>query len=109
MPLQAPIAEWILQDLTAIAGNAVGIVGPATTSAYAGSDVGLRRLAVDYGVDYILNGRDLSANGPPRLLAELIRVSDGVHVWVRPYEDLSDGRSIGQEISREVARVLELR
>ena len=109
MPLQAPIAEWILQDLSAIAGNAVGIVGPTTTSAYARSDVGLRRLAVDYSVDYILNWRDLSANGPPRLLAELIRVSDGVHVWVRPYEDLSDGRSIGQEISREVARVLELR
>ncbi len=109
MPLQAPIAEWILQDLSALAGNTVGIVGPTTTIAYAGSDVGLRRLATDYGVDYILNGRDLSANGPPHLLAELIRVSDGVHVWVRPYEDLSDGRRIGQEISRQVARVLELR
>jgi len=108
MPLQAPIAEWILQDLSAIAGDDVGIVGPTTTSAYAGTDVGLRRLAADYGVDYILNGRELSANGPPRLLAELIRVSDGVHVWVRPYEDLSDGRRIGQEISHHVARVLDL-
>jgi DNA-binding winged helix-turn-helix (wHTH) protein/TolB-like protein len=109
MPLQAPIAEWVLQDLSAIGGDAVGIVGPTTTSAYAGSDVSLRRLATDYRVDYILNGRDLSANGRPRLLAELIRVSDGVHVWVRPYEDLSDGRRIGKEISGHVARVLELR
>lgn len=109
MPLQAPIAEWILQDLSAIAGDSVGLVGPTTTSAYAGSDVSLRRLAADYGVDYILNGRDLSAGGRPRLLAELIRVSDGVHVWVRPYEDLSDSRRIGEEISRHVVRVLELR
>jgi DNA-binding winged helix-turn-helix (wHTH) protein/TolB-like protein len=109
MPLQAPIAEWVLQDLSAIGGDSLGIVGPTTTSAYAGSDAGLQRLSADYGVDYILNGRDLSSNGRPRLLAELIRVSDGVHVWVRPYEDLSDGRRIGQEISRHVARVLELR
>jgi hypothetical protein len=27
---------------------------------------------------------------------------------VRPYEDLSDGRRIGQEISSNVARVLKL-
>jgi DNA-binding winged helix-turn-helix (wHTH) protein/TolB-like protein len=109
MPIQAPIAEWILQDLSTIAGDSLGIVGPTTTSAYAGSDAGLQRFVADYGVDYILNGRDLSATGRPRLLAELIRVSDGVHVWVRPYEDLSDGRRIGQEISRNVARVLNLR
>jgi TolB-like protein len=42
------------------------------------------------------------------LLAELIRVSDGVHVWVRPYDDLSDGRRLGREISENVARVLQL-
>jgi DNA-binding winged helix-turn-helix (wHTH) protein/TolB-like protein len=109
MPFQSSIAEWILQDLSTVAGDSVGIVGPTTTSAYDGSDAGLKRLAADYGVDYIVNGRELGANGGPRLLAELIRVSDGVHLWVRPYEDLSDGRRVGQEISRHVARVLQLR
>jgi hypothetical protein len=32
-----------------------------------------------------------------------------VHVWVRPYDDLSDGRRLGREISENVARVLQLR
>ena len=109
MPFQSSIAEWVLEDLSTIAGDSAAIVGPTTTSSYAGSDLDLRRLAADYGVDYIVNGRELKASGGPRMLAELIRVSDGVHVWVRPYEDLSDGRRVGQEISRHVARVLQLR
>ena len=42
------------------------------------------------------------------MFAELIRVSDGVHVWVNPYDDLSEGRRIGLEISANVARELGL-
>jgi len=108
MPFQAPIAESILEDLAANSGPSVGLVGPTTTSAYAGSNANLRRLADDYRLDYIVNGRLLGQAGAPRMLAELIRVSDGVHVWVRPYEDLTDGRRVGREISHHVARVLKL-
>ena len=66
-------------------------------------------MAADYRIDYIVNARDLGADRGHGLLAELIRVSDGVHVWVRPYEDLSDGRRLGREIGENVARVLQLR
>jgi DNA-binding winged helix-turn-helix (wHTH) protein/TolB-like protein len=103
-----PIAEWILVDLSAMVGSAAGIVGPTTTTAYKSSDAGLRRLADDYDLEYILNGRFLGGDSGPRLLAELIRVSDGSHVWVRAYDDLTGGQRLGQEISRNVVRVLEL-
>jgi DNA-binding winged helix-turn-helix (wHTH) protein/TolB-like protein len=109
MPFKASIAEWILEDLATIAGDSAGVVGPTTTAAYGSSDADLRRLASDYRIDYIVNGRDLSAGDGPVLLAELIRTSDGVHVWVQPYEDLSDARRLGKEISGNVARVLRLR
>ena len=107
MPFQAPVAEWVLEDLSRLAGDSAGIVGPTTTSAYTASDAGVRRLAADYRVDFVLNGRFLDADGR-RLLIELIRVSDGVHVWVRPYDDLADSRRVGRDISHHVARVLEL-
>ncbi len=109
MPFKASIAEWIVEDLANVAGNSVAVIGPTTTAAYSGSDADLRRLAADYRLDYIINGRDIAADDGPALLAELIRVSDGAHVWVRPYEDLTDGRGLGREISRHVARVLQLR
>jgi DNA-binding winged helix-turn-helix (wHTH) protein/TolB-like protein len=108
MPFESRIAEQLRQDLSALAGRAVGLVGPTTTSAYAEGDAGVRRLAADYRLDYVINARPLASGGGRRVLAELIRVSDGVHVWVKPYEDLSDGRRIGQEISANVARVLKL-
>jgi DNA-binding winged helix-turn-helix (wHTH) protein/TolB-like protein len=103
-----PIVEWILEDLSVVAGSSAGLVGPTTTAAYDASEAGLRRLADDYDLHYIVNGRFLEAERGPRMLAELIRVSDGAHVWVRSYEDLSEGRRIGLDISRNVARVLEL-
>jgi DNA-binding winged helix-turn-helix (wHTH) protein/TolB-like protein len=109
MPFEAPIAEWIVSELATIGGNSVGVVGPTTTAAYGGSDADLRRLAADYRIDYIVNARDLGADRGPGLLAELIRVSDGVHVWVRPYDDVSDGHRLGREIGENVARVLHLR
>jgi DNA-binding winged helix-turn-helix (wHTH) protein/TolB-like protein len=108
MPFEAPIAEWVLDRLSQIAGQSAGIVGPTTTSAYAASDSGLRRLATDYRVDYIVNGRPVNADGEMRLLVEVIRVSDGVHVWVRRYDDLADRRRIGEDVSRHVAAVLKL-
>jgi DNA-binding winged helix-turn-helix (wHTH) protein/TolB-like protein len=108
MPFESRIAEQILQDLSAAGGGDVGLVGPTTTAAYAQGDAGVRRLAADYRLDYVINARPLASAGGRRVLAELIRVSDGVHVWVRPYADLSDGERIGQEISANVARVLKL-
>jgi DNA-binding winged helix-turn-helix (wHTH) protein/TolB-like protein len=108
MPFKASIADWILEDLATIAGDSVGVIGPTTTAAYAGTDTDLRRLAADYRIDYIINARDVASNGSPALLAELIRASDGAHVWVRPYVDLTDGRRLGREISQNVARVLQL-
>ena len=108
MAFEAPVAESALENLSTIAGQAVEIVGPTTTSAYNGSDNGIRRLAADYRLDFVLNGRSLGAGAEPYLLAELIRVSDGAHVWVRPYKDLGDRLGVGQEIAREVARALAL-
>jgi DNA-binding winged helix-turn-helix (wHTH) protein/TolB-like protein len=118
MPFEAPIAEWVLDHLSQLADQSVGIVGPTTTSAYSGSEDGLRRLAADYRVDYIVNGRKVEAAGDTGsasakasadlLLVEVIRVSDGVHVWVRRYDDLADRRRIGEDISRHVASVLKL-
>jgi DNA-binding winged helix-turn-helix (wHTH) protein/TolB-like protein len=109
MPFEAPIAEWVLDRLSQLAGQSAGIIGPTTTTAYAASDDGLRRLATDYRVDYIVNGRPVEADGKTLLLVEVIRVADGVHVWVRRYDDLADRRRIGEDISRHVAAALELR
>jgi DNA-binding winged helix-turn-helix (wHTH) protein/TolB-like protein len=102
------IAEWVLQDLTLAVGERAEIGGPTTTSSYTDSGDALRRLALEYELDYIVNGRFLNDERGTRMLAELIRASDGAHTWVEVYQELDDGRRIGEEISRNVIRELRL-
>jgi TolB-like protein len=101
-----PISDAILQGFS---GTPAAFVGPTTTSRYTDSAADMRRLAEDFGLDFVLNGRFGTGEGEPRLLAELIRTSDGAQVWTSRYDDLSDGGRIGREISEQVARVLALR
>ncbi|HXV75315.1 MAG TPA: winged helix-turn-helix domain-containing protein [Candidatus Polarisedimenticolaceae bacterium] len=103
-----PIAEWIVEDLTHTAGPRAAIIGPTTTTGYDGTDAAIARLAADYDLDYVVNGRFLDDGRGARMLAELIRVSDGAHTWVEAYHELDDGRRIGREISAGVVRELGL-
>jgi len=102
-----PIAEWILEEMTSLAAERVEIVGPTTTVSFEESGIGL--LAERYGLGYVVNGRFLSDEEAPAMLAELIRSADGAHVWVRRFDDLADGKGIGIEIGRGVVEELGLR
>ena len=37
-------------------------------------------------MNYLVHGRYLPGPASPRLVAELIRASDGVHVWVNAFD-----------------------
>ena len=104
----------VTEELTSrLAGlRHVAVSSSTTVAEYDRRGKSLPRIGADLGVDYIIEGsvRWARAADAPRvrITPKLIRVSDGVHVWVRPYADLSDGRRIGQEISANVAGVLKL-
>ena len=100
------IAETVLEELTTALDGRAEIVGPTSTTPYGHRDASMRNLAADYDLDYIVNGRFLDDERGKRMLAELIRASDGAHVWVQAYGDLTEGRRIGLEISGAVAAEL---
>ena len=95
------VAEWVLEELASIPTDRLQVIGPATTVDYELPERTLRDLAADYDLDYIVNGRFLSDSDPPSMLAELIRTSDGAHIWVKRYEAFESEKEIGLEISRE--------
>lgn len=94
MPFQPPapsnafagndVAVQLVEALTNAQEQPYEVIGPTTTEAY--SDTSLRQLIQDFNIDYILNGRFTSTAGRNRLLAEVIRATDGAHVWVRYFE-----------------------
>lgn len=115
MPFEAPedrqvrgepgrIAEALLLELGSLGASRLGVIGPATTVSYA-SDPTLERLIEETAVDWIINDRFIDSETSPTgsgLLIEIIRASDGVHVWV---EAIDDASATDQIVPRVVAAV----
>jgi DNA-binding winged helix-turn-helix (wHTH) protein/TolB-like protein len=126
------IGEQVLADLANRRPDAA-IVGPRTTEPLREQGLSLPQIAAALDVAYVLNARHLSGEPPgaspllpsgaspllprgaspllpggasPLLLVELIRTSDGKHVWVRRYEQLEDWRPIATEITDGVASTI---
>lgn len=78
------VAVQLVEALTNIKEQPYEVIGPTNTEAYSNRE--LRRLIQDFNIDYILNGRFTNTEGRNRLLAEVIRATDGAHVWVRYFE-----------------------
>jgi TolB-like protein len=84
----------------------------ARTSAFSfrGDDVDLRAVGEALGVAHVLEGSVRHANGQIRITAQLIRVSDGFHLWSQTYErTLDDVFAVQDEIVTELSRVLQVR
>ncbi len=102
-----PIAEHLLEQLMAQVGERAEIIGPTSTASYGSSATALRDLAGDYDLDYLVNGRFIHDENGYRMLAELIRVRDGAHVWVERYSDLNRHALIADAISKATINELD--
>ena len=92
------LAESVLADLMRVRQPSLEVIGPTTTTQYVDGEQPIRELIADLDVDYILNGRfSGDGEGRPRMLAEVVRATDGAHVWVRSYRDISRHENIAQE------------
>ena len=84
----------------------------ARTSAFSfrGDDVDLRTVGEALGVAHVLEGSVRHANGRIRITVQLIRVSDGFHLWSQTYErTLDDVFAVQDETVTELTRVLQVR
>lgn len=88
------IAEEILAALTIPIRESLDVIGPTTTVAYDDNPQRLRAVIDDLAPDYIINGRFTMKDGTPRILMEIIRGSDGAHVWVRYFGSEVPARDI---------------
>lgn len=75
------IAMGLVETLTNQTGSNHQVIGPTTTISYLPDH--LPELIQDYAIDYVINGRFLTRNDTNGVLAEVIRATDGAHVWVR--------------------------
>lgn len=100
----AGVAERILLGVDRAGGGRLELVGPTTTGAYGADAASMSRLVADLGVDYLVNGRYLS-DPAPALFAEVIRASDGVHLWVRAFDPQEDPQTIVETVTDAVTAI----
>ncbi len=82
----------------------------ARTSSFAfkGKDTGIAEIAATLGVAHILEGSVQKSGQRIRVTAQLIRASDGFHVWSQNYtRPLEDIFAIQDEIATDVAHALD--
>ena len=84
----------------------------ARTSAFsfAGQDVDLREIGDALGVAHVLEGSVRRGMETIRVTAQLIRSSDGMHLWSETYDrPESDVLAIQDDIVADISRALEIR
>jgi eukaryotic-like serine/threonine-protein kinase len=100
------LAEEIINALA----QAPGLKVTARTSAFSfkGKDTKVAQIALELGVEHILEGSVRKAGNRIRVTAQLIKASDGFHIWSERYDrELSDIFAVQDELSIAITAALK--
>lgn len=102
------IAEDILNDLAQI--DKLRVVSRTSSFAFKGKTEDLRSVGLKLNAQNILEGSVRKAGNRVRITAQLIKVSDGYHLWSERYDrDLDDIFAIQDEISQSIVAALKIK
>jgi len=102
------LAEDIIDALTQVPGLRV----MARTSAFSfrGKEVDVREIGARLNVEHILEGSVRRAGSRIRVTAQLVKASDGYHLWSQRFDrEMTDVFAIQDEISQAIVEKLRLR
>ena len=111
---QAGDMEWFADGLAEEILDALShtpdlLVSSRTSSfRFKGSDLDISQIAKELGVAHVLEGSVRAVGDRLRVTAQLIRASDGFHIWSESYDrDKSDMISIQEDLATHIAQALE--
>ncbi len=101
------LSEEILNSLARVDGMLV--VGRTSSFQFKGKEVDLRTIGERLGVANVLEGSVRREGQRARITAQLIRASDGIHLWSETYDrTLTDTLAVQLDIAEHVAVVLDV-
>jgi TolB-like protein len=102
------LSEELLNQLAQV--PELRVIGRTSSFAFKGKNEDLRHIGEALGVNHLLEGSVRKAGNRVLITAQLIRQSDGSHIWSETYErSLDDIFAIQEEIARTVAGQLRLK
>jgi eukaryotic-like serine/threonine-protein kinase len=109
---QEYFSDGLAEEIINLLANIPGLKVIARTSAFAfkGQNIDIRRIAETLGVAHVLEGSVRRAGNRVRVTAQLIKATDGSHIWSERYDrELADVFAVQDEISAAIAGVLRVK
>ena len=111
---QAHDQEWFADGLAEEILNTLAktpdllVVSRTSSFRYKKSELDLPQIAAELGVAHVLEGSVRSSGNRIRVTAQLIRASDGFHLWSENYDrDVADMIAIQEDLALNIAQALE--
>ena len=109
-------ADGITDAITARLANlsGLGVISRQSAVQYKGSGKTTREIREELGVDYILEGtiqreRPSDPHSRVRIIPQLIRAEDDIHLWAETYdEDITEVFRVQSDIAERVAHELDI-
>jgi TolB-like protein len=101
------ITEEIINSLAHV--DSLKVIARTTSFAFKGKYVDVRNIGKELGVEMILEGSLRKSGNRLRITAQLIRVSDGTHIWSEKYDrEMKDIFEIQDELSLAIVDELKI-
>ncbi len=110
-PKQEYFSDGITEEIiTALSKTPrVFVIARNSTFTYKGKAVGVKQVAEELGVRYVLEGSVRKSENHVRVTAQLIDALTGKHLWAERYDrDLKELFAIQDEITLEIIRALQV-
>ena len=101
------LTEEIINAVAQI--NGLRVISRTSAFSYKGTDMDVRTIGEELGVDAVLEGSVRKEGSTVRITTQLIRVSDDSHLWSETFEqEIEDVFDIQESIAQTTASTLEL-
>ncbi len=102
------LAEDIIDALAQVPG--LRVMARTSSFAFRGKEQDVREIGARLNVEHILEGSVRRANSRIRVTAQLVKASDGYHLWSQRFDrEMTDVFAIQDEISKAIVEKLRVR
>ena len=103
------MTEEMISQLGAMNPNRLGVIARTSAVKYKNSGKGINQIGHEMGVDYVLEGSVREAGSHVRVTAQLIRVSDQMHVWSESFDrGFKDVVELQSDVAQAIARRIDV-
>ena len=104
------LTEEMITQLGGLNPERLGVIARTSAMHYKGTSKTASQIGRELGVSYLVEGSLRRDGSRVRISAQLIRVSDQMHIWAQDYDrDFRDSLALESDVARDIAAQIQLK